>query len=114
MEDREQLEILTVTTAVGSRPDAEKLARAVIDARLAACVQLDAGLVSIYRWQGQVCEETEIRLTLKTIPEAEPALRTFLGAQHPYDVPQYTCWRAIASPDYAHWVRGEVVMPAGA
>jgi periplasmic divalent cation tolerance protein len=113
MQDLNDTDILVVTTTVGSRPDAEKLARAVITERLAACVQLDAGVVSVYRWEGKVCEETEARLTLKTTPEAEPALRAFLAAQHPYDVPQYASWKATATPAYARWVRGEVVVPAG-
>ena len=108
----EELEILTVTTAVGSRADAEQLARAVIAARLAACVQLDPGVVSVYRWEGKVCDEAEVRLTLKTVPEAEAALRAFLAAHHPYDLPQYASWRVTATPPYASWVRGEVVVPA--
>jgi periplasmic divalent cation tolerance protein len=103
-----EADIWTVTTTAGSRPDAERLARAVVAARLAACAQLDADLTSVYRWQGQVCEEAEVRLTFKTTAQAEPALRAFIAAHHPYELPQYTCWPASATPGYAAWVRGEV------
>ena len=108
MEDAEPPDLLTVTTTVGSRPDAEQLARAVVAARLAACAQLDAAVTSVYRWQGRVCEEAEVRLTFKTTAAAEPALRAFVAARHPYELPQYTCWRTEATPAYAAWVRAEV------
>lgn len=104
--------ILTVTTTVGSRPDAEQLARAVVTARLAACAQLDAAVTSVYRWEGRVCEEAEVRLTFKTTVEAEPALRAFVAAHHPYELPQYACWRAEVTPAYAAWVRAGVEAPA--
>lgn len=110
MEDCEELDVLTVTTTVGSRADAEQLARAVIAARLAACAQLDAGVTSVYRWKGEVCEEAEVRLTFKTLPEAAPALQAFVAAHHPYELPQYTSWRVAATPAYAAWVRAEVVL----
>ena len=114
MDDRQELDILVVTTTVGSRTDAQSLAAAVIAERLAACAQLDDTVLSIYRWQGSVQEEAEVRLTFKTTVGAEAALRAFLASRHPYELPQMTSWRADASPAYAQWVRGEVVVrPAG-
>lgn len=104
--------VVIVTTTVGSRHDAEQLARAVIEVRAAACVQLDAQVSSIYRWEGQVCEETEVRLTCKTTVQAEPALRALLAARHPYALPQLTSWRAATTADYARWVVGEVAVAA--
>lgn len=113
MEDAGSLDILVVTTTVGSRADAEALARALVEGRLAACVQLDPGVLSVYRWEGRICEEAEVRLTIKTLPEAEPALKAFLAARHPYDLPQYAAWRVTATPEYARWVREGVGAPAG-
>lgn len=108
MEECKEPDILIATTTVGSLADAQLLARAAIEARLAACVQVDAGMTSFYRWEGQLCEEPEVRVTFKTTPTAEPALRELLARRHPYQLPQYLCWKAEASPGYGGWVGGEV------
>lgn len=114
MEDCKDLDILSVTTTVGSLAQAQALARQLVAARLAACVQLEPGVQSFYTWQGQACEEAEVRLTIKTLPAAAQALLDFLGAHHPYEVPQFLATRMQASPAYAQWVRGEVdLRPAG-
>lgn len=111
MEDCKDLDILAVTTTVGSRPEAEGLARAILGRRLAACVQLEEGLTSFYRWQGRECEEAEVRLTIKTLPECAAALQELLREQHPYELPQFLATPMRASPDYLAWVRGEVPLP---
>jgi periplasmic divalent cation tolerance protein len=96
---------------VGSRADAEALARAILERRLAACVQLEEGLTSFYRWQGRDCADPEVRLTLKTLPACAGALQALFADKHPYDLPQFlaTCMRA--SPEYHAWVRAEVSVP---
>ena len=102
------MEILSLTTTVASREDAERLARALLDRRLAACVQVDDGVQSHYRWKGESCVDTEVRLTIKSLPERLAALQDFMAEQHPYEVPQLH-WQAMgASPAYAEWVRREV------
>lgn len=100
-------DILALTTTVGTEDDARRLARALLERRLAACVQLDR-LESHYRWEGSACAEAEWRLTVKTLPERLDPLRTFLGAEHPYRLPQLVWQRLDASPEYAAWVRAEV------
>lgn len=114
MEDCKDVDILTVTTTVGSLPQAQVLARALLDGRLAACVQLDERLQSLYRWQGKLCEEAEVRLTIKTLPHLEAALRETFRQHHPYELPQFLAWTMRASPAYSAWVRGEVSPPAPA
>ena len=111
MDDCNDRDILTVTTTVGSRADADALARALLERRLAACVQLEEGLTSCYRWQGRLCEEPELRLTIKTLPRCEPALQAFFAEAHPYDLPQFAAVRMCASAEYAAWVRSEVHVP---
>ena len=102
------MEILSLTTTVSSRQDAERLAGALLDRRLAACVQLDEGLQSHYRWKGQPCIDAEVRLTIKSLPGKLAALQDFMAEQHPYEVPQLL-WQTVgASPAYAEWVRQEV------
>lgn len=112
MEDRKDLDILTATTTVGSRVEAEALARAILGRRLAACVQVEEGLTSFYRWQGRDCAEPELRLTIKTLPGCAEALHELFRQKHPYELPQFVCVTMQASPEYHAWVRGEVTLPA--
>ena len=97
-----------VTTTVGSETTATALARALVEQRLAACVQVDAGVTSLYRWKGELCEDREARLVIKTAPDREAALRGFLAEHHPYELPQFVAMAVPASADYAEWVRSEV------
>jgi periplasmic divalent cation tolerance protein len=108
MQDCKDLDILALTTTVGSLADAQALARRIVQERLAACVQVEQGLQSFYRWEGKLCEEPEVRLTIKTLPEREEALRALFEEAHPYEVPQFLALRMRASEAYAAWVRGEV------
>ena len=113
MEDCKELDILSVTTTVGSRADGEALARKLLQHRFAACVQMEEGLVSFYRWQGRDQADAEVRLTVKTLPECAEALQRLFAQEHPYELPQFlaTCMRA--SPEYHAWVRAEVQPAAG-
>jgi len=114
MEDCKDLDILTVTTTVGCLADARALAGAILERRLAACVQVKEGLISFYRWEGRDCEDAEVRLTVKTLPACEAALQALFAEKHPYDVPQFLAVTMRASTAYAAWVRGEVRPPAAA
>jgi len=68
-------------------PDkAEDIARAVLDKRLAACVNIIPGVVSLYWWQGELCRDGESTLLIKTRAELVPALTEAIRAVHPYDV----------------------------
>jgi periplasmic divalent cation tolerance protein len=104
-------EVVSVATTVGAMDAARELARQILEARLAACVQLDHGVTSHFRWQGELSEEPEVRLLIKTLPECVPALQALFAGTHPYDLPQFLVTPAQASPAYAAWVRSEVVVP---
>ena len=108
MGDIAENDILSLTTTVGSTDEALRLAQALIEHRLAACVQVEDGLRSHYRWQGQVRAEPETRLTLKSLPSQLPAIQAFFAEQHPYELPQLLWQLMKASPAYAGWVRQEV------
>jgi len=101
-------DILVVTTTVASLAQARALARAIVQRRLAACVQVEEGLASFYRWQGKECEDGEVRLTIKTLPRCEEQLQALFAEQHPYEVPQFLCVRMRASEGYFAWVATEV------
>jgi periplasmic divalent cation tolerance protein len=111
MEATQGHEILSVTTTVATLADARQLARAILQARLAACVQVEEGLTSFYRWQGRDCEDAEVRLTVKTLPACAHALQALFREQHPYELPQFLATRMEAGPTYYDWARGEVSVP---
>lgn len=111
MEDCKDSDILSVTTTVGSVAGAQALARAILDRRLAACVQVEEGLTSFYRWEGRQCEDPEVRLTIKTLPACEGALQALFAEAHPYEVPQFLAFTMRAAPAYAKWVHAEVAVP---
>jgi len=100
-------ELRLVTTTVASAADARRLAQAVVQARLAACVQVQA-ITSHYHWQGALQEAAEWRLACKTLPHATSALLALLQSLHPYALPQLVVQPLQATPAYVRWVEGEV------
>jgi periplasmic divalent cation tolerance protein len=111
MDNSQGRDILSVTTTVGSLADARALARAILQRRLAACVQVEQGLTSFYRWQGKECEDAEVRLTIKTLPGCEAPLLALFGEQHPYEVPQFLAVTQQGSEAYYGWACGEIALP---
>jgi periplasmic divalent cation tolerance protein len=95
---------LLVVTTVGSRADAESLARALVEAGLAACAQITE-ITSLYRWQGRVQQEPEFRLLFKTVPARYAEVEAAILARHPYTLPAI---HAIATTEahapYSEWV----------
>lgn len=70
-------------------PDgAQDLAHLLVEERLAACVNLVPGLRSVYRWKGDICDDPETQLIIKTTAGCLPALAARLGELHPYEVPE--------------------------
>ena len=108
MQSAEVHQVLSLVTTVGSPDDARQLARSILEKRLAACVQIEPGLVSHYVWKGRQFEEPEVRLTIKTLPERLPALQSLFDAHHPYELPQFLTTVMTASVAYADWVRDAV------
>jgi periplasmic divalent cation tolerance protein len=104
-------EVLSLVTTVGSEADARRLARGLVEARLAACVQVEPGLESHYRWLGKVQADAEWRLTAKTLPACLGPVQAWLAEHHPYELPQLVWQVLCASPAYAAWVREEVSAP---
>lgn len=101
-------DLLAVFTTVATQEQADALARAAVEARLAACVQAEA-IRSSYRWQGAVACEPEVRLLFKTTRGRHAALAAWLRERHPYALPALFALPVVdASPDYAAWVRAAV------
>lgn len=92
---------------------AETLAKALVDERLVACVNVLPGVRSFFRWQGKVDIADEVLLVLKTTPPRVPALQERLRALHPYEVPELLLLDvADGLPAYLRWVVDAVAPPA--
>jgi periplasmic divalent cation tolerance protein len=77
-----------VLTTASSAEEAKKIARAMVESRLAACVNIVPKLESVYRWEGKVEEAQEYLLLIKTTAEAFPAVREKIQQLHSYKVPE--------------------------
>lgn len=98
--------VIVVLVTCPSREVGEKIARAVVEDRLAACVNVVSGLNSVYRWKGKVCQDPESLLVIKTRRTKLPALSRRVKGLHPYSVPEVIALPVIAgSGPYLSWVR---------
>jgi periplasmic divalent cation tolerance protein len=79
--------LLALSTVAGPE-DAERIARAVVERGLAACVNVLPGVVSVYRWKGRVEREEERLLVIKTTSSRFEALRQAVVELHPYELPE--------------------------
>lgn len=88
---------------------AQELARTLVSERLAGCVNVMPGLHSIYRWEGEVAEDPETLLLIKTVGEQYPALEARIKSLHPYEVPEIVALPFDrASPEFLSWLRESV------
>lgn len=102
-------EIATVYATFGTEEEAVRIARTLVEERLAACANILGPCRSIYRWNGRVEDEREIAALFKTTTGTAARLIARLGELHPYDVPAAVVWPiAEALPDYSEWVAQEV------
>ena len=87
---------------------ADTLAKGIVAARLAACVNIVPGLVSHYRWQGRLRRDAEGLLVIKTTAARLKALERWVKARHPYEVPEMLALPVAAgSREYLAWLSGQ-------
>ena len=102
------MELVFVYMTAGSRAEAERIGRALVDERLAACVNILGGMTSVYRWQGAVETAEETVLIAKTRAALFDRLTARVKELHSYDVP---CVVELpigwGNPDYLDWLRDE-------
>lgn len=109
--DRDATADAELRVVFATAPDdtaARRIARALVEERLAACVNLVPGVRSIYRWEGAVQEEGEVWLVMKTHAERVDELVARVRALHSYEVPEVIALPVVAgSEPYLRWVREE-------
>jgi periplasmic divalent cation tolerance protein len=97
--------MLVVLTTVPTSDEAERLARLIVEEKLAACVQILPTMTSVYFWEGKVHTESEHLLLIKTLDEKFDALSDFIRQHHSYEVPEIVAIDAEkVSEDYLNWV----------
>jgi len=104
-----RVEAIAVVTTTAEKADADKLAQAVLERRLAACVQLSGPIESRYWWNNRIATAQEWLLTMKTRRELYKPLEKLLLELHPYDQPEIVA-TAIAevSAGYLKWLTEQV------
>ncbi len=103
---------LLVLTNLPDRPSAEALAAALVEARLAACVNILASCQSVYRWQNALEKTDETPLLIKTTEARYAALEAAIRKLHPYEIPELIAIPVSGGlPDYLAWVTAETLAP---
>ena len=111
--DGEEATLLVITNL----PDRERalaIARALVQRRLAACVNVLGDCTSVYRWQGEIEEAGEVPLLVKTRATRYPELEAAIRELHPYELPEIVAVPIVRGlPEYLDWVAEETAIPIG-
>ena len=110
-EPRQSLDaaVRVALTTTADKAQAERIARALVEQRLAACVNIVEGIRSIYRWQDAVESATECLLIIKTAESRIAEVRTMLQELHSYELPEFLVLEAAdGSEAYLAWIAASV------
>ncbi len=100
--------VRVVLVTVPTEEVARRIARALVDERLAACVNIVPAVTSIYRFEGAIHEDAELLLVVKSVPHRLPALFARVAELHPYRVPECLALPVESGlPKYLEWVAAE-------
>lgn len=102
------MSVLLVVTNLPDRVSAEKLADALVEGRVAACVNILAPCRSVYRWKGALQRDEEHPVLAKTTADRYPVLEALIRANHPYELPEIVAVPVECGlPAYLDWVAAE-------
>lgn len=101
-------EVRLMLVTAPDRQTGLKIARALVEDRLAACVNIIPGLTSVYRWQGGLEEDEEVQLLIKTRSRLVDRVTEKVNGLHPYDLPEVISLAVEGgSAAYLNWVWNE-------
>ncbi len=106
--------LIVVYTTFPTEKDAQKASAELVEEKLAACVNIFPGMVSIYRWEGAIENGSEVAMLVKTRKELEPQVLEALAAKHPYTIPALIVFepRKVAA-SYLEWLYNQTVSSDG-
>ncbi|MBL4818326.1 MAG: divalent-cation tolerance protein CutA [Deltaproteobacteria bacterium] len=96
--------MLAIYTLVSNLDQAKKIARALVSEKLAACANIMPNISSTYMWEGELQEESEVAMLLKTSSKLKSKLLKRLRDLHPYDVPAILNTSIECNSDYEKWI----------
>ena len=100
-------EIVVLITA-SSTEEARKLGKTLVQEKFAACVNVIPEIISIFNWHGEVCEEGEVLMIVKTSGKKFSALEKKIKEEHSYEVPEIIALPIVAgSKEYLNWIQKE-------
>lgn len=103
---------IVVQTTCGSEADARRIARHLVELRLAACVAITPGLISTYHWKGSIEVDQECLLTMKTRRDLFAPLSAEVRKVHPYEVPELIALPIVDGAEpYLEWMDAELLPP---
>lgn len=104
--------VLLVACNAPDQETARKIAQSLVERRLAACVNILAPCLSVYKWQGELEDSSEVPLLIKTTAARYGALEAAISALHPHQVPEIIAFPVSHGlPDYLEWVVAETSPP---
>ncbi len=102
-------EFIELTTTTATEQEAQRLARLLVEQRLASCVQVTGPVHSVYRWQGEICQATEFQCNVKSLATLTDRLVQAVRQAHSYDTPQIVVLPVVdCDADYAQWWRAQL------
>lgn len=105
-------EVILVATTTPDQQTAKQIADSLVARRLAACVQIEGPVLSVYRWQGAVETSDEWRCSVKTVRALFGAVETHIRSLHPYDEPEIVTTRIDqGSASYLQWLQEQLTDP---
>jgi periplasmic divalent cation tolerance protein len=105
-------EIRVILSTAGSPEEGERIARALVEQRLAACVNIVPKVTSVYRWEGRIETANEVLLLIKTTAGLLELAEAALRAAHSYEIPEVLVLSTVAGhADYVDWLIRSVREP---
>jgi len=100
------MDTLLMISTTGSEKEARKIARSLVEERLAACANVIPGVRSFFYWEGRLCQEKEALILIKTVNNQARKIMAKLKKIHSYEVPEIIFFRVdMGEKNYLKWVR---------
>jgi periplasmic divalent cation tolerance protein len=100
---------VVIMVTASSRRECRRIARRLIEEKLAACVNITQPIQSVYHWEGKLEHSKEFLMLIKTNRDLFPQIKTEIGLIHSYHTPEIICLPIIdGSPNYLQWISDSV------